>query len=60
MKIYVNGFGKTGRYCYFIEERAPRFFEEKRLTNNQAEHKAIISALQDNKVTNIEILSDYE
>ncbi len=60
MKIYVDGSGKTGRYCYFIEGRAPSFFEEKGLTNNQAEYKAIISALKDNKATNIEILSDSE
>ena len=56
MKIYVDGSGKTGRYCYVIEGRAPRLFEEKGLTNNQAEYKAIISALRDNDLNNIEAL----
>jgi len=60
MKIYVDGSGKTGRYCYVIEGRAPRLFEEKGLTNNQAEYKAIILALRDNNLNNIEILSDSE
>lgn len=60
MKIYVDGSGKTGRYCYVIDGRAPKLFEEKGLTNNQAEYKAIIAALRDNKIDDIEIFSDSE
>ena len=60
MKIYVDGSGKTGRYCYFVEGKTPKLFEEKGITNNQAEYRAIISALQDMAEENIEILSDSE
>ncbi len=60
MKIYVDGSGKTGRYCYFVEGKTPKFFEEKGITNNQAEYKAIILALQDVTGEDIEILSDSE
>jgi len=60
MKIFVDGSGKTGKYCYVSEGRAPKILEERGITNNQAEYKAIIAALRDIKEKNVEILSDSE
>ena len=60
MKIFTDGSGKTGKYCYVVEGRAPMIHEERGITNNQAEYKAIIAALRDLKEKNIEILSDSE
>ena len=42
MKIYVDGSGKTGRYCYVIEGRAQRLFEEKGLRD-----KVVIKQLEE-------------
>ncbi len=60
MRIYVDGSGKTGKYCYVVEGKAPKILEEKGLTNNQAEYKAVVTALRDIGDKNIEILSDSE
>ena len=60
MKIYVDGSGKSGKYCYVAEGRAPKILEESGITNNQAEYKAVIVALQDIKEKDIEIFSDSE
>jgi len=51
MNIYVDGSGKRpGSYCFLIPEKhIVRIFHQpidKPITNNQAEYKAIISALE--------------
>ncbi|TRO59064.1 reverse transcriptase-like protein [Candidatus Bathyarchaeota archaeon] len=58
MDVYVDGSGKNGRYCYLILGKKPKIFREELLTNNQAEYKAIIAALQELKHVEMTIYSD--
>ncbi|MGQ9543003.1 MAG: ribonuclease HI family protein [Candidatus Bathyarchaeia archaeon] len=60
IKIYVDGSGKEGYYCYMIEKGEPRIFKEGTLTNNQAEYKAIIAALKDIPEKKLTIYSDSQ
>ncbi|MFW9853368.1 MAG: RNase H family protein [Candidatus Thorarchaeota archaeon] len=60
MKIFVDGSGKSGKFCYIVEGRQPKILKESGITNNQAEYKAIIAALQDVKEKDIEIYSDSQ
>ncbi|WP_455276913.1 RNase H family protein [[Eubacterium] cellulosolvens] len=60
MKIFVDGSGKSGKFCYIVEGRPPKILKESGITNNQAEYKAIIAALQDVKEKDIEIYSDSQ
>lgn len=60
MDIYVDGSGKTGKYAYIVTSRAPRIFEKKGITNNEAEYLAVIKALEENKEKDICILSDSQ
>jgi ribonuclease HI len=60
MKIFVDGSGKSGKFCYIIEGRPPKIQKECGITNNQAEYMAIIAALQDVKEKDIEIYSDSQ
>jgi ribonuclease HI len=53
LDVYVDGSGKNGTYCYLIPGKKPNIFREELLTNNQAEYKAIIAALQE--LTDIEM-----
>ncbi len=47
-KIYVDGAGgNNSGYGYFVNETGESFYEKKpNITNNQAEYRAIISALK--------------
>ena len=49
MIIYTDGSGKTGRYCYLLEnlgKKTVQIFEKSGITNNEAEYLAIIEALK--------------
>ena len=48
INVYVDGSGGTnGGYGFFVKETGESFYEkEPDITNNQAEYKAIISALK--------------
>jgi ribonuclease HI len=58
LDVYVDGSGKNGTYCYLIPGQKPKIFREKLLTNNQAEYKAIIAALQELTDVDMTIYSD--
>ncbi|WP_455279947.1 ribonuclease HI family protein [[Eubacterium] cellulosolvens] len=58
MDVYVDGSGKNGTYCYVILGKKPKIFREELLTNNQAEYKAIIAALQELEDDEMTICSD--
>jgi ribonuclease HI len=58
LDVYVDGSGKNGTYCYIIPGKKPKIFKEKLLTNNQAEYKAIIAALQELTDEEVRICSD--
>jgi len=61
LNIYVDGSGGfNGGYGFFIKETGKSFYEKSSgITNNQAEYKAIISALQkSNPNDEIHIFSD--
>ena len=45
-------------YCYIIPGKKPKIFKEELLTNNQAEYKAIIAALQELTDKEMTIYSD--
>jgi len=61
LKVFVDGSGKNGSYCYVAPGARPRlFFGEENLTNNQAEYKAIIAALQEHPGEELTILSDSQ
>lgn len=45
-------------YCYIIPGKKPKIFKEELLTNNQAEYKAIIAALQELTDEEMTIYSD--
>ncbi len=48
LSIYVDGSGgDNSGYGYFIKETSESFYEKKpNITNNQAEYRAVLSALQ--------------
>ncbi|MBU5537280.1 MAG: reverse transcriptase-like protein [Candidatus Aenigmatarchaeota archaeon] len=61
--IYTDASGKTGRYCYVVDEpsnKKVRIFEKKGITNNEGEYLAIIAALKENTEKNISIYSDSQ
>jgi ribonuclease HI len=58
LDVYVDGSGKNGTYCYLIPGKKPKIFREELLTNNQAEYKAIIAALQELTDVDVTIYSD--
>ena len=58
MDVYVDGSGKNGMYCYVVPGEQPKVFKEELLTNNQAEYKAIIAALQELNDEEMIIYSD--
>jgi len=61
MKIYTDGSGKTGKYCFFVDQTHElRLFQKDGITNNESEYLAIIQTLKiiDNK--NISIYSDSQ
>ena len=62
VSVYVDGSGgENSGYGYFVKETGESFYEKKPgLTNNQAEYKAIISALKkfENSSDEIIIFSD--
>jgi len=60
LKVYVDGSGKTGAYCYLVAGGEPRLFMEKSLTNNQAEYKAIIATLRELPNKELTIYSDSQ
>ena len=45
-------------YCYIVPGKKPKIFREELLTNNQAEYKAIIAALQELSDKEMTIYSD--
>jgi ribonuclease HI len=61
LKIFTDGSGKTGKYCFLVDEtNEVKFFEKQGITNNQAEYLAVIAALKAHKEDNITIYSDSE
>ena len=60
LKIFVDGSGKYGAYCYLVDGGKPRIFLKGHLTNNQAEYKAIIAALQELPGKELAIHSDSQ
>ena len=60
LKVYVDGSGKNGTYCYIVAGSTPRIFTEGNLTNNQAEYKAIIAALRELDVESLTVFSDSQ
>jgi ribonuclease HI len=60
LKVYVDGSGRTGVYCYLAAGRKPRLFMERGLTNNQAEYKAIIATLQEIPERELTVYSDSQ
>jgi len=61
LEVYVDGSGKNGAYCYLFPGGKPRvFLGEQHLTNNQAEYKAIIAALQEHPREELTLLSDSQ
>jgi len=58
ISIYVDGSGgSNGGYGYFVKETGDSFYEKKpKITNNQAEYLAIISALKKYVNSNEEII----
>ncbi|MEM3048539.1 MAG: ribonuclease HI family protein [Candidatus Bathyarchaeia archaeon] len=60
LRVYVDGSGREGYYCYVTEDKKIRVFKEKSLTNNQAEYKAIITALKEIPEINLIIYSDSQ
>jgi len=63
MDIYTDGSGKTGRYCYVVDDPIKKkvgFFREKGVTNNEGEYLAVIQALKENAEKDICIYSDSQ
>jgi ribonuclease HI len=60
LKVYVDGSGKNGTYCYVVAGSKPRIFTEGNLTNNQAEYKAIIAALRELSGEDLTVYSDSQ
>lgn len=60
LKVYVDGSGKTGAYCYLVAGGKPRLFMEKNLTNNQAEYKAILATLRELPDRELTVYSDSQ
>ncbi|MBI2547660.1 MAG: ribonuclease HI family protein [Candidatus Aenigmarchaeota archaeon] len=59
--IYTDGSGKTGRYAYVVEQTGRvKILQEKGITNNEAEYKAIIAALNENRDKDVSIHSDSQ
>lgn len=60
MKVYVDG-SSDGKFCYFVDETGEgKVSRGKKLTNIQAEYKAIIMALRNIKGVKITIYSDNQ
>jgi len=60
LRVYVDGSGKNGTYCYLVAGSEPRIFAEGNLTNNQAEYKAIIAALRELSEEDLTVYSDSQ
>ncbi|HLC59369.1 MAG TPA: RNase H family protein [archaeon] len=62
MDVHTDGSGKTGKYCYVIvgSNKPPRILRKDGITNNEAEYLAVIAALEENKESEINILSDSQ
>ncbi|MEM2942162.1 MAG: ribonuclease HI family protein [Candidatus Bathyarchaeia archaeon] len=60
LKVYVDGSGRTGAYCYLVAGGKPRLFMERGLTNNQAEYKAIIATLEEIPERELTVYSDSQ
>jgi len=60
LRVYVDGSGREGYYCYLTEDKKLRILKEKSLTNNQAEYKAIITALKEISEINLIVYSDSQ
>ena len=58
--VYVDGSGKSGVYCYLDSGGKAKIFVEPPLTNNQAEYRAIIAALQGVSGVKLTIYSDSQ
>lgn len=61
MDIYTDGSGKTGKYAYVIpEKKVVKIFQQKGITNNEAEYFGVTEALKQNKDKDICIHSDSQ
>jgi len=60
LTVYVDGSGKNGAFCYLVVGGKPRIFTKEHLTNNQAEYKAIVAALQELPGRELTIYSDSQ
>jgi ribonuclease HI len=59
MFVYTDGSGKTGKYCFLVDEtNEVRIFEKRGITNNQAEYLAILETLKAHTEDNVTIYSD--
>jgi ribonuclease HI len=59
MSVYTDGSGKTGKYCFLVDEtNEVKIFEKRGITNNQAEYLAILEALKAHTEDNVTIYSD--
>lgn len=59
LRIFTDGSGKTGKYAFVVEStNEVKIFQQKGLTNNEAEYKAILEALKAFPKEDLEIISD--